>query len=91
MNIGLKIKELWYYLKIQDDEVLIVKVYNKTKDCDEYIVAEKANGSIETRQTDCIDDIIVDRPFRIIKQRNSSGKFEIPSVKQMEHDKLIDY
>ena len=91
MNIGLKIKELWYYLKIQDDEVLIVKVYNKTKDCDEYIVAEKVNGSIETRQTDCIDDIIVDRPFRIIKQRNESGKFEIPSVKQMEHDKLIDY
>lgn len=91
MNIGLKIKELWYYLKIQDDEILIIKVYNKTNGRDEYIVAEKVNGLIETRQTESIDDIDIDRPFRIIKQRNESGKFEIPSVKQMEHDKLIDY
>ena len=75
----------------KNDEILIIKVYNKANGRDEYIIAEKVNGSIETRQTESIDDISIDRPFRIIKQRNESGKFEIPSVKQMEHDKLIDY
>lgn len=44
MNTTLKIKQLWEYLDIQDDEILIVRSYNQETKEDEYLIVEEESG-----------------------------------------------
>lgn len=37
MDATFKIQQLWQYLKIQDDEVLIVQFYNHANGYDEFL------------------------------------------------------
>ena len=39
MNMTFKIRQLWKYLRVQDDEILIVRSYNKRARKDEYVIA----------------------------------------------------
>lgn len=91
MKTTLKIQQLWRYLKIQDDEILIVQSYNPTKCSDEFIITEMVGGVLETHITDSFQSFDTTKPFRLIQQLDSSGKHTIPSVKQLEYDEFADY
>lgn len=87
MNDKLKIEQLWRYLRIQD-EVLIIQVYNPDKHSDEYLIAEMANGELAVTTS---SELPLDRPFRMIQQRGQDGRHKIPSVEQLINDQEIDY
>lgn len=91
MNIKTKIHLLWDYLKVQDDELLIVRSFNATKDADEYIVAKMMNGKLEINTEDKMPDLSQGIPFQLIQQRGEDGKHKIPSVEQIKQDELLDY
>lgn len=38
MNTTFKIQQIWQYLGVQDDEILIIRHYNKSDDKDEFLV-----------------------------------------------------
>lgn len=91
MTNNSKIKNLWRYLNIQDEEVLIVKMFNLSKNADDYIIARKVNDKIAVLRTDDFWKYVKDRDFRLIQYRNYEQKFDIPSPERLEHDKEIDY
>lgn len=91
METKLKIQELWNYLGIQDNEVMIVSVYDQDTGKDMFIIAEAKANDLSLSTTDNLSDAISDRPFQLVQQRGSDGKFIIPSVKQMIEDKNLDY
>lgn len=91
MNQKIKIQQLWRYLKVQDDETLIVETYNHAKGADEYIVAKMAGNGLSVDVQDCMPELSADRPFRLVRQLDSSGKHTMPSVEQMKRDEQIDY
>lgn len=91
MNVKTKINQLWSYLKVQDDELLIVRSFNATKNSDEYIVAEMKEGEITITTSDKMPDLNQGIPFQLIQQRGENGKHKIPSVEQLKMDELLDY
>lgn len=91
MDATFKIQQLWQYLKIQDDEILIVQFYNHTNGYDEYLVTENAGGELKTHVIDSLQISHINKPFRLIQQLDSSGKHIIPSVDQIKHDECTDY
>lgn len=86
-----KLQDLWRYLKIRDDETLIVASHNHQTKTDEYIIAELVGGELRITITTSLPIITGDKPMQIITQRGSDGKFEIPSVEQLERDQQLDY
>ena len=91
MNVKTQIHQLWDYLKVQDDELMIVRSFNATKNADEYIVAEMINGQLEINTEDKMPDLNQGKPFQLIQQRGQDGKHKIPSVEQIKQDELLDY
>lgn len=91
MNVKTKIHQLWSYLKVQDDELLIVRSFNATKNSDEYIVAEMKEGEITITTSDKMPDLNRGIPFQLIQQIGKDGKHKIPSVEQLKQDELLDY
>lgn len=91
METKLKIQALWNYLEVQDNELLIVSVYNQNTGKDLFIVAEAKETELSITTKDNITDAISDRPFQWIQQRDSDGKYIIPSVEQLIEDKNLDY
>lgn len=91
MNTRTKIRQLWGYLKIQDDELLIVRSFNATKKSDEYIVAEKVDNELKITATDTMPEIHPGIAFQMIQQIGSDGKYKIPTVEQIKRDELLDY
>lgn len=91
MNVKTQIHQLWSYLKVQDDELLIVRSFNNTKNADEYIVAKMVGGEIEITTTATMPDPNQCAPFQLIQQRGENGKRNIPSVEQLKLDELLDY
>ncbi len=91
MDDSFKIKQLWQYLKIQDNEVLIVQLYNDNKKIDELLVVEKVCGKLEAHTVSSLQILHTDKPFRLIQMRDSFGKHRFPSVERLKHDKSIDY
>lgn len=91
MNENSKIQQLWKYLKIQDNEALIIQLYNPNKDVDEFLVVEKICGKLETHTICDLKMIPSDESFKLVQQRDSSGKHVIPSVKRIKRDEFIDY
>lgn len=91
MNTRTKIRQLWGYLKIQDDELLIVRSFNATKKSDEYIVAKMVNNELKITTTDTMSEIHSGVAFQMIQQIGSDGKYKIPTVDQIKRDELLDY
>lgn len=91
MNIVFQISQLWHYLNIKDDEILIIPVYNPAIDADEYLVAEKKNKRIEFSKVDKMPELSLNKPFKLIQHLGEDGKHIIPSVDQMLKDSKIDY
>lgn len=91
MNIKLKIHRLWDYLKVQDDELLIIRSFNAAKNSDEYIVARMTDNELEISATDTMPDIKPGMAFQMIQQIGVDGKHKIPSVEQIKRDELLDY
>lgn len=91
MNTKTKIHQLWDYLKLQDDELLIVRSFNAAKDSDEYIVAKKNDNELEITTTDAVPQIHPGTAFQMIQQIGSDGKHKIPTVEQIKRDELLDY
>lgn len=91
MDQKTKIQQLWRYLKVQDDETLIVQSYDHAKGSDEFIVAKMTGNELTVSVESRIPDLSADKPFRLIQQLDSSGRHIIPSVRQMKRDEQIDY
>lgn len=91
MNIMFQIRQLWRYLKIQDDEILIIPFYNPATQNDQYIVAEKKNARLEILTLNNMPELSSNKAFKIIQHIGSDGKHIIPSVKQMKRDEKKDY
>ena len=91
MDTKSKIKQLWQYLKVQDDEVLIIQSYNCTQKFDEFLVAKMIGNELDITTENKLPEFQADKPFRFIQQFDSSGRHVIPSVKQLKQDEQIDY
>lgn len=91
METKSKIQKLWKYFGVQDNEILIVRSYNESKDKDEYIIAETNNGEFVITISDTFPQLMANQPFQIIQQRDSNGRFAIPSVEQIQQDETLDF
>lgn len=91
MNTTLKIQRLWEYLGIQDDEILIVRSYNKETKREEYLIVKKSLDGLKITTEVDLPELKADQPFQLIQQLDSEGHYVIPSVDQMIQDKLCDY
>ena len=91
MNTTFKIQQIWQYLGVQDDETLIIRHYNKSDDKDEFLVVESTQEGLKVTAVSTLPQLRTDQPFQMIQQRDSSGKFIIPSVTQLINDKVSDY
>ena len=47
MNTTFKIQQIWQYLGVQDDEILIIRHYNKSDDKDEFLIAEVTQDGLK--------------------------------------------
>lgn len=86
-----KIQDLWDYFGLQDDETLIVRHTNPSDNSDEYVIAKMTDSTISLYIKSNLTDEDFLRPFQKIEQRNSQGRFEIPSVNQLKTDAELDY
>lgn len=91
MNTTFKIQQIWQYLGVQDDEILIIRHYNTSDKKDEFLVVEATQNGLKVTAVSTMPELRADQPFQIIQQRDSSGKFIIPSVTQLINDKVSDY
>lgn len=91
MDTKFKIQQLWRYLKIQDDEVLVIQSYNRSNGADEFLVTEKVDMELKTNIVSNLQSLHADKPFRLIQQLDSSGKHAIPLVEQIICDEIADY
>ena len=91
MNTTYKIQQRWQYLGVQDDEILIIRHYNQSDDKDEFLIVEATQNGLTITTTDTLPKLRADMKFQIVQQRDSSGKFIIPSVTQLINDKVSDY
>ena len=91
MNTIFKIQQLWQYLRVQDDEILIIRHYNISNKKDEFIVVESTPNGLNITTTDSMPEFEVGKSFQMIQQRDSTGKFIIPSITQLIQDKVSDY
>ena len=92
MKTIVKIKELWEYLKIQDNEILVIQVYNPDTGRDEYIMAVIDGTDIMIETYPSFPEREIDgRPFQMVQHLDSDGRHAIPSVGQMAGDALADY
>lgn len=92
MNEKIKIERLWHYLQIQD-ELLVIQVQNMFGDTDKYLIVENINNELQinTANNDDVQDLFMKKNLRIIRQRGETGKYIIPDVEQIIHDKEEDY
>lgn len=91
MKMKLKIQQLWSYLKIQDNERLIVRVFDNQAGKDMFVIAETGGTGLNIMTADNLSDAIANRPFQLIQQRDNCGKHIIPSVKRLIEDRKLDY
>lgn len=91
MNTILRIQQIWQYLEVQDNEILIIRFYNHFHRKDEYLLVKSTNNGLTILLSETISDVICANPFRMIQQRNKAGQFIIPSVNQLIKDMVDDY
>lgn len=87
-----KIEELWRYLKIQDDEAMIIFRHNHAKGSDECAVVESEGGHLCMCVHENVEHAIKSlNKFRIVQYRDVYGKYATPSVLDLVKDELEDY
>lgn len=86
-----KICQLWRYLKIQDDEILVIPIYNKSLGVDEYAIAEKNQNKISIRTIQKMPELSLDKPFHLFQHIGAEGFHTVPSVEQLKRDEEMDY
>lgn len=91
MNTTFKIQQIWQYLGIQDDETLIIRHYNDSDQKDKFLIVESTPAGLNVTTTDSMPEFGDGKSFQMIQQRDSSGRFIIPSVAQLIQDKVSDY
>lgn len=91
MNVQTKIQQLWDYLQVRDDELLIIRSFNATKNANEYIIAKLLKHKIKITRSDIMPDLELNQSFQLIQQIGQDGKYKIPSVEQLKQDELLDY
>ena len=91
MNTTFKIQQIWQYLGVQDDEILIIRHYNDLYIKDEFLIVESTPNGLNITTTDSMPEFGIGQSFQMIQQRDSSGRFIIPSVAQLIQDKVSDY
>lgn len=91
MNTTFQIQQLWQYLGVQDDKILIIRHYNQSDDNDEFLIVEATQNGLKITPACILPELRADMRFQIIQQRDSSGKFIIPSVNQLISDRVSDY
>lgn len=91
MNDIQKIRQLWHYLELTDDEMLIIPAYNTDLNKDEYLVITMPEQTMNIVVAGEKPDFNLLHAFHYISQRDARGRYRIPSVTQMERDKKMDY
>ncbi|MBD5323924.1 MAG: hypothetical protein HDS02_03700 [Bacteroides sp.] len=91
MNTIFKIQQIWQYLGVQDDEILIIRHYNDSDKKDEFLIVESTPDGLNVTTTNSMPELGIGKSFQMIQQRDSSGRFIIPSVAQLIQDKVSDY
>lgn len=91
MNNKQQIQELWSYLKIQANELLVLKNYNQLTRTDEYILAKMVNNQLDISVTSEMPQFNQGEDFLVFKHLNADGKCDIPSVAQLEIERNMDY
>ncbi len=91
MNKTIKIRQIWQYLEVQDDEVLIIPFYNESVKKNEFLIAEQKFNKFKVTVARDLPLLNNGRSFRIVQQRDSKGSFVIPSVKELLEEKFSDY
>lgn len=87
-----KIKQLWHYLQLNCDETLIIENFNHEAGENEFIVVKAGeDGKLVISVDSELPELTYKTQFQFIKHLDSGGKFIIPSVEQLENDKLADY
>lgn len=90
MNKKMKIHELWKYLGLQDNETLIIRLTD-TEGKQSYEIVTLGPAGLNLKNIPVISDFEVFYPFRLIQQMDAEGQYVIPSVDQIERDKISDY
>lgn len=91
MKFESKIKKLWDYLKVRDDETLVVRRFNSDKGADEFISAVMKDGELTLSVSDEMPPLPMSANIRLVQRRGRMGRHVIPSASMLERDKLIDY
>ena len=91
MNTTFKIQRIWQYLGVQDDEILIIRHYNDSDKKDEFLIVESTPNGLIITTSNSMPELGISKSFQMIQQRDSSGRFIIPSVAQLIQDKVNDY
>lgn len=86
-----KLQNLWRYLKMRDDETLIVASHNHQTNTAEYLIADLVGGELRITSSTSIPTPTANKPMQIITRRGSDGKYEIPIVEQLERERRLDY
>lgn len=89
-----KIIQLWEYLDLQDEHLLIQVGNEELLLISKNDYGEIINTHIHLSNTDMtINEWVMkhNHPFVLIKQRNSEGKFEIPDTDKWKIDEELDY
>ena len=56
MNATFQIQQLWQYLGVQDDEILIIRHYNQSDDKDEFLIVEATQNGLTITTTDTLPE-----------------------------------
>lgn len=89
MNKKLKIKQLWHYLKIQD-ELLVIQVHNSSSGADEYLVVEMVNDELQIHTVSELQDVPTGN-LRIVSYRDDDGNLAVPDVDRIARERESDY
>lgn len=91
MKCNNEIHKLWKYLRIQDNEVLIIRFSKPSDGTDEYIVVKKEGNGLDISTSDTWPEAEIGDMWHKISQKDSNGRYVIPSVDDMIAEEEADY
>ncbi len=91
MNILSKIQKLWSYLQIQDNETLIIQVYNYEKKVDVFYIIGLVECDMHIELSEACPNLSELQPFKFIKFCGADGRHIIPSVSDLIAESESDY
>lgn len=91
MNDIQKIRQLWRYLKVKQNEKLIIPLYNEEKAIDEYLVVTMPESTMCIEISESKPKLDNAKSFHLIQRIGDGGKHIMPSVDQIKQDEKMDY